>query len=355
MSTTETAEVSQVAVKTTRQKISKLIGINLSVSRVRKYIDKGNINKDVEQACSELKKIVSDAKKSEVDGVAFVAPVLSELTTGLVSKAYSLVYDDKRLKYDALKLKLEASSDEADKERLKLLEPFPVQSNLPEEQLELLSKLRCRFSNDASVLLASGIDYVIQHLVRSAMVNVKNAHKAIIQIRHIVDDNLAESSIYPLIGKLRVVQDYIKQCRVVNVADAVESVEVVEAVDAVEDDSVDSVEEHAENSTFEFYINLICKHVKATLVAEDESYSSIRISKHIRKFCSTIVIQLIERLAPLIKLYISNTKVKTINDGTIRFIINFIMTDDGVDSTELISFMDEKLALYHQSTPVSSK
>jgi hypothetical protein len=355
MSTNETAEVSQVTVKTTRQKISKLIGINLSVSRVRKYIDKGNINKDVEQACSELKKIVSDAKKSEVDGVAFVAPVLSELTTGLVSKAYSLVYDDKRLKYDALKLKLEASSDEADKERLKLLEPFPVQSKLPEEQLELLSKLRCRFSNDASVLLASGIDYVIQHLVRSAMVNVKNAHKAIIQIRHIVDDNLAESSIYPLIGKLRVVQDYIKQCKVVNVADAVESVEVVEAVDAVEDDSVDSVEEHAENSTFEFYINLICKHVKATLVAEDESYSSIRISKHIRKFCSTIVIQLIERLAPLIKLYISNTKVKTINDGTIRFIINFIMTDDGVDSTELISFMDEKLALYHQSTPVSSK
>lgn len=321
-------EDAKVVMTTPRQQISKLIGINLSVSRVRKHIDKNNVNADVEAACSELRGLLA----LEKEGKAVDLNTLSESTVSLVNTAYSKIYDSRKSKYDETKKKLKGSKVASDAVRLKSLGVFRTKTETLAEKIEYVSKLRCRFSNDASVVLSAGLDYVVQDLVRTAMVHARSQHKAIIQVQHVVLEGFSSMGVYPLIRNLDVVQ---------NALSTVTEGEV--EVEGEPDDVVDD----KQDSNFEFYINLICKSVKAKLVEEDESYSPIRISKNIRRFCSDVVIQLIERVSPLIKLYASTAKVKTVNDDVVKFIFNFLLLDAGSDSDKFCSFVEERLSAYH--------
>jgi hypothetical protein len=314
-------------VKQARQQVSKQIGINLSVSRVRKHVDKNNVNADVEGAIAELKAlVVKEAAGEKIDCSKATKP-----TIAMVKKAYATVYDARKQRYDAQKDRLTKSKDAADKKKLAALEAFPAKTNTLAEKIDYVSKLRCRFSNDASVVLSSGLDYVVQDLVRTAMTNARGMGKAIIQVGHVVQGDFSAVSVYPLVSRLPVVAD----------AEAAKDA-VLEEGEVAEE----AKDDEDTGSTFEFYINLICKGVKAELVAKDETYSHIRISKHIRKFCSDVVIQLIERLSPLIKLYASTSKIKTVNDDVVRFLFQFLLTDAGIDSAPFLAFVDARLAAF---------
>jgi histone H3/H4 len=322
--------------KSSRQQISKLIGINLSVSRVRKHVDKNNVNADIETACNELKSLLA----LETEGKTVDLNTLSNNTKLLVERAYSQIYDVRKNKYDVLKERLSVSKVANDIKKLNAMEAFSVKTETLSEKIDYVSKLRCRFSNDASVVLSSALDYVIQDLVRTAMVRARSLGKAIIQVQHIVKDDFKSVCMYPLVHQLDVVQKALSTAD--HVGDIVDGEECDdEKVDVHDDDDDDK-----HGSTFEFYINLICKNVKNKLVESDESYASIRISKHIRKFCSDIVIQLIERLSPLIKLYAATAKVKTVNDDVIKFIFKFLLLDAGKCPDQFYTFMQERLNIY---------
>jgi histone H3/H4 len=316
--------------KSSRQQISKLIGINLSVSRVRKHVDKNNVNADIEAACCELKALHALESKGDVVDHS----TLSVETVAIVNKAYSQIYDVRKSKYEALKARLGG-----DPTNTKPLGVFHEKTETLAEKIDYVSKLRCRFSNDASVVLSSALDYVVQDIVRTAMVRARSSGKAIIQVHHVVDNDFSSVGVYPLVHCLDAVQ------KALNVKEHVDGEE-----DKDNDKGVDTDEvfDDKHDSTFEFYINLICKSVKAKLVAEDETYAPIRISKHIRKFCSDVVIQLIERISPLIKLYAATAKVKTVNDDVIKFIFEFLLLDAGGCSNEFTSFMVERLRIYRE-------
>jgi histone H3/H4 len=319
--------------KSSRQQISKLIGINLSVSRVRKHVDKNNVNSDIEAACAELKALINQEK----EGKKVDLNTVSYATVALVDKAYLTIYDVRKAKYESLKKRLSDSNASGDAKKLKGLEAFPTKTETLSEKVDYVSKLRCRFSNDASVVLSSALDYVVQDLVRTAMINARTLGKAIIQVQHVVQGDFSSVGVYPLVSQLGVVQKALHTG-----GESVE-VEADEKADVPEEDC-----EEKNGSTFEFYINLICKSVKATLVAEDETYQPIRISKHIRKFCSDVVIQLIERISPLIKLYASTAKVKTVNDDVIEFIFKFLFLDAGVCPDVFCTFTHERLSMYRK-------
>jgi histone H3/H4 len=317
--------------KTSRQQISRLIGINLSVSRVRKHVDKNNVNVDIESACTELKALLA----LETEGKTPDFNTVSDMTNALVERAYSQIYDVRKNKYNTLKERLSAGKNAGDAKKLTMLGEFPVKTETLTEKIEYVSKLRCRFSNDASVVLSSVLDYVVQDLVRTAMIHARKSGKAIIQVQHVVQCDFKSVSVYPMVNTLDVVQ---------------KALQVDHPDDDCDDDKTDNTEEDDEKheSTFEFYINLICKSVKNKLVESDESYNTIRISKHIRKFCSDVVIQLIERISPLIKLYSTTAKVKTVNDDVIMFIFKFLMLDAGGCPNELCTFVQERIHVYRE-------
>lgn len=321
--------------KSSRQQISKIIGINLSVSRVRKHVDKNNVNADVEAACVELKSFAEQEKNGQKVNMKELSPE----TLALVDKAYERIYGARKTKHDALKARLTASNTPGDAKRLKELVAFSEKKDTWEEKVDYVSKLRCRFSNEASVVLSSGLDYVVQDIVRSAMVRARSLGKAIIQVCHVVHEDFSSLSVYPLVHKLDVVQ---KALHSGTVTEDQEDDEKVEAVDVDDDDDKNG-------TTFEFYVNLICKNVKTKLVESDESYAQTRISKHIRKFCSDVVIQLIERLSPLVKLYAQTAKVKTVTDDVVKFIFTFLLLDANRDNKGLCTYMDERLKTFRES------
>ena len=348
---------------TPRHQVSKRIGINLSVSRVRKHVDKNNVNKDVESAISELKSLSENCDK----GKKSKCLEMTKETEEMVAKAYASIYDVRKEKYSDVRKRLSATKDAASRKKLKEMAPFPVKNNSIEEKIDYVSKLRCRFSNDASVVLSSGLDYIVQELVNTAMVNARASGKAIIQVDHIVQEGFKNMSIYPLVKQLKVVQDAEssrehreedtkkvpeKKPGNKNLGkedddddDQADDVPPLELEDAdVSDENCDD----SKNSRFEFYINLICKRVKAELSEKDELYSPVRISKNIRKFCSDIVIQLIERVSPLVKLYAQTARVKTVNDNVIKFIFQLLLIDAGVPPDDLIKYMDDRLKTYRE-------
>ena len=322
--------------KSSRQQISKLIGINLSVSRVRKHVDKCNVNADIESACTELKALLEQEK----GGKKVDLKKISKETASLIDKAYETIYDVRKAKHDAMKKKLTGSKNAADIKKLKDLEVFTNKTGKLSEKIEYVSKLRCRFSNDASVVLSSVLDYVVQNLVRVAMVNARTHGKAIIQVSHIVQGDFDKIEVYPLVRQLEAVQ---KAMRAGEEADEEEDIEGTEVVNAEADE-----EDDKNGSSFEFYVNLICKGVKDKLVESEEQYQPIRISKNIRKFCSDVVVQLIERISPLIKLYATTAKVKTVNDEVIKFVFKFLMLDAGGCPKEFCKFIEERLKIYKE-------
>lgn len=288
--------------KKARRQLSKALNINLSVSRVRKILDKENLNANIEKAISELKN-----------------NCCGEETDALVQRAYRDIYDSRKTQRDKLTAILKKKKDTASKKRLKEFKPFPKRTDSLEEKTELVSKLRYRFSNDASVALTSVLDYVVQDLANTAMLNARSVYKSIIKIEHVMMKNLEDSRVFPLLDTLPI----LKTIR-----------------EKHEDESYHS------GSNFDFYVHEICKQVRAELVKEDENYKSIRISKEIRQFGSRVLIEIIERISPLIQLYIENTNIKTINADVIKFIVKFLYIDAKVDCGELFKFVDEKLDLY---------
>jgi histone H3/H4 len=340
-----------IAEKTSRKQTSKMIGINLSVSRVRKHVDKNNVNADIEAACSELKSL----RALEVAGETVDHSTLSKETVAIVNKAYMQIYNVRKNKHEALKTRSDNPTDGKNE-----MEEFPSKTESLTEKIEYVSKLRCRFSSDASVVLASALDYVVQELVKTAMMRAQSQGKAIIQVQHVVQGDFANLGVYSLVNKLDVVQKALR-----NENESVE--EEGNEDDKKEDDKKEGNEDDKKegneddkkegneddeddkkDSTFEFYIKLICKSVKAKLVEKDISFTSIRISKNISKFCSDVVIQLIERISPLIKLYTTTAKVKTVNDDVIMFIFKFLLLDAGSSSDDHCKFMQERMKVYRE-------
>jgi putative lipoic acid-binding regulatory protein len=267
----------------------------------------------------------------------------------MVEQAYRVVYDDRKATYDTLVTRLTSSKSAADKKKLATLGKFPQKENTIAERLDYVSKLRCRFSNESSVVLASALDYVVQDLVRTAMVNARNQGKAIIKVRHVVQGDFSSVSMAPVVQQLDVIQDALKQVNEVKEVNEVKDGDAVEEVadDAVEE--VDEVDDAAGKSNFKFYVNQICKSVKADLVKGDATYAPIRISQDIRKFGSDVVIQMIQRVAPLIKMYNHTADIKTVNDKVVSFIFNLLLTDARRDATAFNTFVNERLRIFRES------
>jgi hypothetical protein len=317
--------------KKPRQHTSARVGIDLSVSRVRKCLDAKGVNISIEKAVADLK----------TEGKA-----LTDETKALVDVAYATIYDQRKAKHLATIESLTDSKDShgkpkskdkaaSDKKKAKNMGKYPVRTNTVEEKLDLVSKMRCRFSGDAAVALASGLDYLLREVVEAAMVHVRTvANMAIIQVKHAVDPSFTKLPVYPLIANLPVIKA------------AVADLENPDSKDDAKDDEAPEPADDSNGVSFEFYVNLICKRVRSELCAKDDLYKPIRIGQSIRKFGSDVVLQFIERIVPLIELYTETTKIKTVNAEVIGFIFELILRDAKVDSAPFKAYIAEKMAKF---------
>jgi hypothetical protein len=210
------------------------------------------------------------------------------------------------------------------------------------KQIRLLSSKRIRLSKDAPSFIASVVCSMVHELVEFGMNNVLKADLKIIKPQHVLSDGVCGLQFYPLYKNLPVFSDYLKKEADRVVAELTKKDRKKDADRVVaelaktngEDNQppVDAEEEENDSPhAFDHYVKQICHNVMNKKSSDDIKYSTIRISKHIRRFGSDLIVDFINMMCPLLKSQIKVIKVKTVNVDIIRQIVNLIFTIHNVD------------------------
>jgi dihydroorotase len=101
----------------------------------------------------------------------------------------------------------------------------------------------------------------------------------------------------------------MKQETMSETTDTTETAEVTE--------STEPVEKSTKSINFEFYIRKICNKLKGS----NDTYSKIKVSDKYQKFCSSIILDFLDQVAPLSKIVLEVMTTKTITDLVFQTII----------------------------------
>jgi hypothetical protein len=360
--------------KAKRQQIGKLIDLDISHARVRRWVDKLILNKSVEAVSAELHQLLAPYEEA------------SNLL-----KAGARVTKEEVTKEDGTKETVEKSTPLTDDEKAQFGERMKQLENLAsvyEAKLTALSRERVRFSNEAAVALAIILDRLVQQLISHSMVKVLAVEKKIVQIEHMHKEGIETLSLFPLIKTLpsftatakkladeeqstklekliaKECEKAVKEFKQKN-KDALAAAKKKKAAAAqqapaapqpvaqpapqpaaaqpvaevaADTESDDETEDPEGKVSFKFYVQSVCKRV----IKSNEKYKSVRISTDIRNYLSDLLIELIHRLAPLILHTTELMKIKTVNGAAILGAVKGLLID-GHSPVETITFTEEKV------------
>lgn len=290
----EVLEDLQVA-PTKRQQTSKALGVSISSARVRRHIDRLNLNHNLDNLLGEVKASIEECKK--------------------VDEADPKLHD----------LELKATA---------------------------LSRERTRFSNEASIALSIICDEIVQQLTEHTMNRVLAAKKKIIQVSHLHEAGVEKLPLFPLIKTLpsfvATANKIAADSESTKVADALSSAlaqaekdfkkkwsvkcpkvkgeeAALEVLEHAEEHPAEPEEDDASDSktSFKFYVGQVCKET----IKRDERYKSVRVSTEIRSYLSDLLVEFIKRLSNLVQLTANCMKNKTINDIAILRTVESLLID----------------------------
>lgn len=162
--------------------------------------------------------------------------------------------------------------------------------------VEFLSKQKYKFSNQSFKVLSVFLDMMVEDLTLNVMEEIKKNKKSIINTKYVVTANTT-SSLYPIYSKLPTF---------VNLKSESES-------DSNEDQCEESSDEQAEETqhsiNFEFYIRKICNKLKKS----NEEFASLKVSNNYQKFCSNLILEFLDIIAPVTTILLEVMTTKTIS------------------------------------------
>lgn len=251
--------------------LASISGIDLDVSHVRLRLE-SVINTDIDDALQSLRTYIS----LERDGGRPDLSKLSNTTKKLLRKAHGTF-----------------SGSE--------WRSFP-HFRTARNWYNMLKNIRINVPTHECIALASSIDYIVQSLMRTTMVNAHKQDNKIITPDHIING------------------------------------EPVEFLNVVKNDKI--IDNNLLNN-FKYSVSKICKSVKASLVVEDDYYNCILTCPNIRKFGASIIIQLIEQVAYLISHHHEPMDITAI--------INTILTKAECTTAGINKFVSDRLATFSEN------
>lgn len=362
----ENVEVTKEVVKETptptptksRTQTSKAIGVDISPARVRRHLDKINLNKKIDSMVAELKATISEYEEAK-----------QRLDSGKKKVFVEKEVDGKKLLAEELK---DLTHDEQKHARA-TVEKLGPSIDQVRMKAGALSRERTRFSNDASIALAIICDELIQELATHTMNKVIDAKKKIIQISHLHEEGIEKLSLFPLIRNLPLFMSTAKQLddslkketqekllsTTLQQAEkdwkkkydvhtkkkkAAEPVQVaVQTAVAVEQPEEEEEDDTSDSKTsFRFYVHLVCKNIIRHSPKNESGspkYGAVRVSTEIRAYLSDLLVQLIQRLSHLVLLTATSMKIKTVNDTAILQTVEALLVD-GHDVVETVEYVD---------------
>jgi len=326
---------------------AKQTGVNISGARVRRHLDKFNLNLVLDVAINALKSQVGEYDSS--------AACLESGT-----KTHTTPNADKKLPAVVEVLPLTEEERTQAQETVNRLSADVAELRL---KLTALSRERTRFSNSSHFALSIICDELIQQLVTYTMDRVLLVKKKIIQVSHLHEAGVEKLSLFPLVKTLPTFVAMSAQLAKVS-ADAADAVFLKSTLDQAEKDfkkkydvksqkkkkteeavveSVADAEESEEDlsdskTSFKFCVHKICKD----LVKKDAQYKSVRVSTEIRAYLSSLLIELIHRLSGLVLLTTNSMKNKTVSDVAILRTVESLLVD-GHSAQETIEYKEAEM------------
>ena len=228
-------------------------------SRVKNYISKEKLNKHVDSIISKIKD-----NENTVD-------LNSLLSEEVQSKLGSLI-----------KQKEEAGEE----------------ININSLAVELLSKQKYKFSNTSFKVLSVFLDLLVEEITLNVMDEIIKNKKSIINLKYVFSSK-KDSPLYKVYSTL---PTFISEQNLFSKA-------VEDTVDeSIEDEQPEDVLTHSIN--FEFYVRKICNNLKKN----KEEYAKIKVSNNYQKFCSNLILEFLDSIAPMTSIILEVMTTKTITN-----------------------------------------
>lgn len=240
-------------------------------SRIKNYISKEKLNKQIDSVISKLK---------EADGSVDLNSLLS---VELQAKLGSII-----------------KQKEENKEEI----------NINSLAVELLSKQKFKFSNTSFKVLSVFLDLMVEEITLNVMDEIIKNKKSIINLKYVFSGS-TESPLYNIYSTL---PTFVSEQNAL----AKTTQEVQEVEESSEESPEESTEEVASHSiNFEFYVRKICNKLKKN---KDE-YAKIKVSNNYQKFCSNLILEFLDRVAPMTTIILEVMTTKTITNLVFETII----------------------------------
>jgi len=329
-----------------RFQVGKSIDIDISSARVRRHIDRLNLNLNVDNMSAAIKKEIAAADKAK-----------QQNETGRVA-----VSDDPTAERDI--------TPEEREHNQAIIDAWATRGPELHQQLSALSRSRTRFSNEAAITLTIVCNSLIRQIAKHTMQKSIEAKKKIIQLPHLFQTGIEEIPLYPLIKNLptfvaaqseyaakRALEETERSRRQLLATAEKEfkakyGVTGKKAKEAAEPEVRASPHKEAaepdedaatqcdddKKISFKHYVGNVVKSI-----AEETGEPKTNISTCVRQFLSDILIEFIHRISSLVHLTSTCMKNKTISDTVILRTVEAILID-GHDWEEKIEFEQKMVA-----------
>jgi hypothetical protein len=267
-------------------------------SRIKNYINKEKLNKEIDMLIQKIK----DADQS--------LDLNSILSEDVQKKIGSSIKDKEKLNQEA-----KVSPDTPD------VPYVPIVINVNEIAVEILSKQRFKFSNNSFKVLSVFSDMIIEEITKFAMDELVKNKKSIINNKYVFSSDISKGKLYKIYSELpSFVAMKNETSSTQDVPDTTD--DVVEGDEPADTEQV-SADKTSKSINFEFYIRKICNKLKVS----DEVYSKIKVSEKYQKFCSNIILDFLDRVAPLSKIVLEVMTTKTITNLVFQTVIKMQLWD----------------------------
>jgi histone H3/H4 len=343
----------------TAAKPSKPTFSHISAARVRQYLDKGSMNK-----------VINDSYKVMKAELSALKTATEALKTGTVKSTVKATVDGKEVVQEVVvpTTPQQVAEFEATVARVT---PFVSEYEL---KMDALSRERERFSSEAPVVLSIVCDELVRQLVTHTIDHALSKGKKIIQVCHMHSEGVDKLPLYRLVASLPSFQrnaelfskkqsneDMAKLRKKIKneawseyrklynsslvreqknkkqkqaAAGALKAPPMVLPIKAPEDvlapeheeagEVDEEVDESDNKSSFLHYVSSECKDIALTYLAQ---HGKLRVSAAIKVYLSDLLIEFIERMSTLISLTTSTMTRKTVNGNAILRTIEKLLVD----------------------------
>lgn len=322
---TETAKTASAEPK--REQISVAIGSVIPPAKVKAYINRYGINKDICAKIEEIKKEQAEVKDDKTKGFKHSVSSIEEKdvpdpkTGAITKKKVKVVKEVDGTKFEQLNVEKKA-----------------------------LSNQKTRFKPPSIIALCEIVEYQINEIMHFFVKRAKELNEAKISLKYFFDENIKELSTYPLFSSTRAYQ---------NIINCLESTPTGYKVKKPLPEGWDelSVKENGQN--FVTY----CAKIGSTITKfENENVKSakekdtscklknVSFTKNVRIACSNIAIDFfVSKMTPMIKVLSEDRNTKTIFETQIKSVIRILMINGNIpdaDIDKLINSVDDKIRKY---------